>query len=114
MTDTEDRLIREFDQHITDTHPGWGLDETGFNHRLQSPVEPCDRCGHRVFLLLPAGRSKPVWLQLGDVEGADTLFPQVQTRRHHCGDGESWSVEAALFVESAMAEWGMRAGGGAG
>lgn len=109
--DTEDRLLREFDEHITDTCPGFGLLAETFNHRLQSPVEPCERCGCRVFLLLPAGRSKPVWLQLGDLIGVDTLFPKVKTRRHHCGDGDSWSVEAALFVETAMASWGVTPGG---
>jgi hypothetical protein len=28
-------------------------------------------------------------------------------KRHTCGNGESWSVEAALFVESALKEWGL-------
>jgi hypothetical protein len=104
MTDTNDRLIEQFDQHITHTHPGFGLSELR-GHRIQSPVEPCNVCGQKVFLMLPAGQLKPVWLQLGDLIEVDTLFPKTRTRLHHCGDGESWSVEAALFVESCMAEW---------
>lgn len=112
MTDTEDRLIREFDQHITETHRGYELSKENFAHRVESPVEPCDQCGKKVFLMLAKGQPQPVWLELGELIRADTLFPATTTRRHQCGDGDSWSIEAALFVESAMAEWGMRAGGG--
>lgn len=105
MTDTENRLMSQLDEHLTQTHAGWRLDATSFDHQIQSPVEPCNLCGRKVFLLLAKGYDKPVWLQLGDLTDLDTLFPGVKTRRHCCGDGESWSVEAALFVESAMAMW---------
>jgi hypothetical protein len=118
MTDTDKRLFDELDQHVSDTHPVWRLLGETFDHRVQSPVEPCSVCGKKVFLLLAKGTDQPVWLQIAEVVGVGTLFPGIQTRRHECGDGESWSVEAALFVESAMAEWGLtpgvRVGGGAG
>lgn len=108
MSATEDRLFAQLDRHVADTFGDeWELPRSTFDHRMMSPVEPCNLCGKTVFLLLPKGRSTPVWLQLGEFTGADTLFPGCTTKRHQCGDGDSWSVEAALFVESALAEWGV-------
>lgn len=107
---TDDRLLAQLDDHVqATTGDVWKLTRETFDHRVASPVEPCHLCGRKVFLLLPKGETKPVWLQLGDVVGQDTLFPTVQTRRHKCGDGESWSVEAALFLETALAEWALQA-----
>jgi hypothetical protein len=105
---TEDRLLDQLAAHATDVHPEYELVREMFEHRMMSPVEPCHLCGRKVFLLLPQGRTKPTWLQLGDIKGGDTLFPKCKTKRHQCGDGESWSVEAALFVESALVEWGVK------
>lgn len=108
MTTTDARLYKLLDQHIINTTGGYEISPEAWahaGHRISSPVEPCDRCEGRVFLLLAAGWSKPAWFQLGSLEGTDTLFPQIRTKRHMCGDGDSWSVEAALFVESAMLEW---------
>lgn len=102
---TEDRLFDQLDQHLKETHDGWELDRETFDHQIMSPVEPCNLCGRKVFLILGKGQIKPVWLQFGNLVGQDTLFPYTKTKRHTCGDGESWSVEAALFVESALKEW---------
>jgi hypothetical protein len=121
MTDTEDRLLDMVDDELKARHPvfsqEWALDRAALAFRVQSPVEPCEKCGHRVYLILPHGSDQPRWARIGEPQGLDTLFPSVRQVRHECGDGESWSVEAALFVETAMAEWGLtpgaRAGGGA-
>jgi len=104
MTDTETRLVELLDEHLNEVHPAWRLEDLR-GHRIESPVEPCNVCGHRVFLMLPAGCDRPVWLQFGDVVDTDTLFPACKTKRHTCGDGDSWSVEAALFAETAMSTW---------
>jgi hypothetical protein len=110
VTDTDARLLDLLDQHCTDTEPDYELNREAFaqkGHRIQSPIEPCERCGKRVYLLLPGGWTKPVWVQLGQLKDADTLFPVMSQKRHTCGNGGSWSVEAALFVESALKEWGL-------
>lgn len=106
---TEDRLLDQLDQHLIDSTGGaWEITRGTFDHQVLSPVEPCNLCGQKVFLLLPHGRSKPVWLQFAGPKGMDTLFPVMRTKRHTCGDGDSWSGEAALFVDSALAEWGIQ------
>jgi hypothetical protein len=56
------------------------------------------------------GRTRPVWLMWGQLKDLDTLFPKCSTKRHACGEGESWSVEAALFVETALQEWAVSCG----
>jgi hypothetical protein len=116
MTDTERRLTDMLASELERQHPtfseDWTLDVDHLKFRMQSPVEPCEKCGHRVYLILPNGSDQPRWVRLGDVQGEDTLFPSVRQVRHECGDGESWSVEAALFVESAMASWGLTPSGG--
>lgn len=109
---SEDRFYEQLDAHFRETHPEyadqWQLDRAQFaDHRLSSPVEPCDVCGKKVYLMQPKGWRRPVWCQFGEFVDADTLFPQMTQKRHQCGDGDSWSVEAALFVESALAEWGV-------
>ncbi|MFI6302148.1 hypothetical protein ACIBCH_09775 [Amycolatopsis thailandensis] len=110
MTDSDARLLDMFEQHCIDTEPDYRLTREAFEragHRIASPVEPCSQCGQRVYLFLAAGWKQPKWLQLGQIEGKDTLFPKMTQKRHTCGDGDSWSVEAVLFVESAMREWGL-------
>lgn len=109
MTNHEERLLDTVDGALLGKHgQKWELIRTEWSdggHRIMSPAEPCDNCGQQVFLVLPKGVAKPVWLVLGELKRTDTLFPQVGTKRHKCGDGESWSVEAALFVETALREW---------
>jgi hypothetical protein len=107
------RLLDLLDDSIFEKYPAWKLERGYFEqdgHRLMSPPEPCNQCGKTVFLLLAKGRSTPVWLMWGQLKHTDTLFPQCSTKRHTCGAGESWSVEAALFVEAAMREWAMACG----
>lgn len=106
-TNADDRLVDLVDEEIQLKHPAYEIDREACadKFRVQSPVEPCDRCGRRVYLILPTGSDRPRWVQVGELVDADTLFPRVTQIRHECGDGESWSVEAALFVESAMASW---------
>lgn len=105
---SDDRLLDLFDDHVGEKYPEWTVTRSQFGtdgHRMLSPTEPCDRCGKKVFLMLPKRWQNPVWLTLGEMEHANTLFPTCRTRRHKCGDGDSWSVEAALFVDAAMREW---------
>lgn len=109
MKSSDDRLLELLDEHLGEVHPEfaktWRLEPPrGF--RLQSPVEPCNVCGQRVYLILRDGCERPYWVRLGRIKSEDTLFPSVAQVRHECGGGESWSVEAALFVDAAMAEWG--------
>lgn len=107
MSDSDARLFELFDQHCKDSM-GHELSPEFWElrgHRVTSPVEPCDQCGQKVFLFLARGWEQPRWLTLGELRDADTLFPYATTRFHRCGDGASWSVEAALFVEAAMREW---------
>jgi hypothetical protein len=112
--DTDGRLLDLLDDSlITKTNKKWELVRAYFGpdgHRIMSPTEPCDRCGKAVFLLLAKGMTKPVWLTFGELQHVDTLFPQIKTKRHECGDGESWSVEAALFVNAALREWAVSYG----
>lgn len=113
MTNSDERLLNLLDDSVFERYPEWKLERSYFEtdgHRVMAPPEPCDQCGKTVFLLLPKGFTKPVWLTWGDLKGTDTLFPQCSTKRHKCGDGESWSVEAVLFVESAMREWALVGG----
>lgn len=105
MTDTDGRLLNLLDDELQLAHPEYEIDPDRLTFRVLSPVEPCDRCGRRVYLILPEGQDTPRWVQLGEPKDVDTLFPAVTQVRHECGDGESWSVEAALFVETALATW---------
>jgi hypothetical protein len=109
MTDTNDRLNGMLADEVERAHPvlaeDWVLDVDNLKFRMTSPVEPCGECGHRVYLILADGADQPHWVRIGDVQNGNSLFPSVQQVRHECGDGDSWSVEAALFVETAMASW---------
>jgi hypothetical protein len=109
VTNSDERLIELLNESlISKTNKQWELIPGNFDagqHRVMSPTEPCDRCGKAVFLMLPKGCDRPVWLTWGELQHLDTLFPQITTKRHSCGDGESWSVEAALFADAAMLEW---------
>jgi hypothetical protein len=105
------RLYDLLDEHCVDK-TGWGLSPEIWaqkGYRVASPVEPCERCGQKVFLFLVPGWDQPRWLTLGEIKGKDTLYPYSTTRSHRCGDGDSWSVEAAVFVETAMREWALGA-----
>jgi len=114
VTDTDQRLTDMLDKHVVDsTSGGWKIDPVCWAHggyKVASPVEPCDQCGQKVFLFLDPKWDRPRWQQLGELKDGDTLFPKIGTRRHKCGDGDSWSVEAALFVADAMREWGLTEG----
>jgi hypothetical protein len=114
MTDSDARLVELLDELVREIHPefarNWTVDPAGFKFRLDSPPEPCAQCGQRVYLILPHGSDRPRWVRIGGIRNPDSLFPTIRQIRHECGEGDSWSVEAALFVESAMAAWGV--GGG--
>lgn len=105
MESSDARLLRLLDEHVGDVHPGWQISGEPTRFRVQSPVEPCELCGQRVYLILVNGQEHPTWVTLGAIKGEDTLFPCCSQRLHKCGDGESWSVEAAVFMEAAMADW---------
>ena len=81
----------------------WQLDPAWWGFRIASPVEPCEQCGHRVYLIqLADGELR--WMRMG-VAVAGFLFPKIEQIRHECGDGDAWSVEAALFADRMLAEW---------
>lgn len=116
MLSSDERLVRAVDRELARTHPDlasvgtglqldWRADSRVGNCRVASPVEPCPTCGFRVYLILVDGDTRPRWVRLGEVAALDTLFPTVQQVRHECGDGDAWSVEAALFAAETMAEW---------
>lgn len=98
MAATEDRLFQLLDQEVERKHTGWALHTTN-GAEILSPVEPCHGCDTPVFLVNYRGNR--MWLELGDVEDTDTLFPQCRTKRHHCQDGDLVGVEAALILADA-------------
>lgn len=108
MASSDDRLVRLLEAEVARVHPdlavGWRLDLAWWGFRIASPVEPCEQCGHRVYLILVGG--EPRWMRIGAAR-AGFVFPQVEQVRHECGDGDAWSVEAALFAEQTLAEWGV-------
>lgn len=113
MASSEDLFAAQIQAELARVHPDlardWEFDPRSSSFRVASPVEPCGQCGHRVYLILVDGETEPRWERIGPVRDADTLFPQVMQIRHECGDGDAWSVEAALFAEQTLVEWGIAA-----
>lgn len=113
MSSSDERWMVQLADEVARVHPEfakqWELDPNPVGFRIASPVEPCEKCGHRVYLILVDGETQPRWERIGPVHDADTLFPTVGQIRHECGDGDAWSVEAALFAEETMTAWGCAA-----
>lgn len=109
MTSSDARLLRQLEDEMARVHPelvkNWEIDSDALTCcRIASPVEPCEQCGRRVYLILVGG--EPRWVRLGAVIDNDSLFPRVEQVLHECGDGGAWSVEAALFTAETLVEWG--------
>lgn len=108
-SNSDERMVRLLEAELRRVAPvaaRWEIDrEALVGWRIASPVDPCERCRYRVYLILVDG--DPRWVRIGAVRaGVDPQHPVVEQRLHECGDGDSWSVEAALFAEDTMAEWG--------